>query len=646
MPGSDRQIGLQIEELAALPGRLLLGRLLARWHGAEWSHLYNGWDAATAEAEFAAMSVPGTIPTTWVAFDGFGRSPGDVMGSVTLALTDDLPGLEHLSPWLVSLFVHPDRRGAKVAAALIHRLMSEAGRMAIDRVHLFTAGQERYYLDRGWRTIQYAEAHGHPAAVMVRSTDLRAARRAVCSRWINDPDFDGAYSYLRRGATPEDRDSLHGAVDPRSHPGLYLAGEASSRRYPGTTHGAYFSGREVAQSLPADDPETGRVPVLVIGAGLAGLAAARTLHDEGRPVIVVEAKDDIGGRCHTDRSLGVPVHLGAAWLHGEHGHPLAALGAQGPATDWATSGQFILDHGPHDPTRALRADDVLHQRLAAVVADATRQLAPSTRPDSTVPMGTSGAGEDRSYAETAMTLLNELAEDPHFGLTPADVLLLGTWLRGEVESLYGAPWQDLSLLHGAEPYQLPGTDCLVGQPFDQLLGPLAEGIDVRTGTRATAVRAIPQDRTREPDHAPWMIEARWMVELAGPENQAAAGHPLIARSVIVTVPIGVLRSGRLGFEPPLPKPVRAALDRLGAGPVAKVCFRYEQAFWEPLRSFWLAGPEPPPFGLWFDVSALAGVPMLCAFAVGDAARWAEAASEDELCRKADELLRRSRVGRS
>jgi monoamine oxidase len=116
------------------------------------------------------------------------------------------------------------------------------------------------------------------------------------------------------------------------------------------------------------------------------------------------------------------------------------------------------------------------------------------------------------------------------------------------------------------------------------------------------------------------------------------GPPLRASAVIVTIPVGVLRTGRVIFEPPLPPRVQQALQGLDAGPVAKVFFRFDQAFWAPHWAFWLAGPQPPTFGLWVDVSDLAGRPTLCAFAVGEDARWAEAATEDERCRRADELL--------
>jgi renalase len=57
---------------------------------------------------------------------------------------------------------------------------------------------------------------------------------------------------------------------------------------------------------------------LVIGAGMAGLSAARDLVDAGRNVIVLEARDRIGGRVYTNRTIaGVPVELGAEFIHGD-----------------------------------------------------------------------------------------------------------------------------------------------------------------------------------------------------------------------------------------------------------------------------------------------------------------------------------------
>ena len=62
--------------------------------------------------------------------------------------------------------------------------------------------------------------------------------------------------------------------------------------------------------------------IIVIGAGMAGISAGRTLQDAGQDVTLLEARARVGGRTHTDRSLGNHVDLGASWIHGFDGNPM------------------------------------------------------------------------------------------------------------------------------------------------------------------------------------------------------------------------------------------------------------------------------------------------------------------------------------
>ncbi len=77
--------------------------------------------------------------------------------------------------------------------------------------------------------------------------------------------------------------------------------------------------------------ETAEVDVVVVGAGMAGLGAAAALRDAGRRVVVLEARDAIGGRVRTDRVLGVSFDLGASWIHGTEGNPVTTLAEQAGA---------------------------------------------------------------------------------------------------------------------------------------------------------------------------------------------------------------------------------------------------------------------------------------------------------------------------
>jgi choline dehydrogenase-like flavoprotein len=94
-------------------------------------------------------------------------------------------------------------------------------------------------------------------------------------------------------------------------------------------------------SAPAPGSTERNADVLVIGAGIAGLRAAEVLVSNGRRVIVLEARDRLGGRIYTDRSWGVPVELGASWIHGVENNPIAALaaakGIKTQATDYESN---------------------------------------------------------------------------------------------------------------------------------------------------------------------------------------------------------------------------------------------------------------------------------------------------------------------
>jgi polyamine oxidase len=86
---------------------------------------------------------------------------------------------------------------------------------------------------------------------------------------------------------------------------------------------------------------------IVIGGGFAGIAAANALRNASFEVVLLESRDRIGGRVHTDYSFGFPVDLGASWLHGVcEENPLAPIISRLGLPLYRTSGDdsVLFDH--------------------------------------------------------------------------------------------------------------------------------------------------------------------------------------------------------------------------------------------------------------------------------------------------------------
>lgn len=137
------------------------------------------------------------------------------------------------------------------------------------------------------------------------------------THWRNDPFSRGAYSTLLPGGTPRHRQVLGECLYGR----LVLAGEACNPKAPAMAHGAWDDGLRAADLALA----AGARQVIVIGAGCAGLAAARRLQAEGVDCVVLEARDRVGGRTHTVSLGEVRIDVGAAWLQQFNDNALAKL---------------------------------------------------------------------------------------------------------------------------------------------------------------------------------------------------------------------------------------------------------------------------------------------------------------------------------
>lgn len=327
-----------------------------------------------------------------------------------------------------------------------------------------------------------------------------------------------------------------------------------------------------------------RVDTVVVGAGVAGLTAARLLSRNGQRVVLLEARDRVGGRVWSHREGGVVTDLGASWIHGVTDSPVAAAAAAfGLRTVEFTVGGYqpysrpIAYYGPS----GVRLTDGEVERFVADIGAVDAELA---RLVAAMPPG-------RSYAEAAEAALAAQGWDAERAERVRE------YLRHRTEEQYGVRIDELDA-HGLDDDLIDGDEVVFPDGYDALAAHLAKGLDVRLGHVVTSVR--------------WSSD--------GVEVTAGQGS-FTADRAVVTVPVGVLKSADFTIEPALPEPVAGALARLEMNAFEKVFLRFPSKFWDDeVYAVRQQGPNGAWWHSWYDLTAVHGAPTLLTFAAGPAAR--------------------------
>ena len=418
-----------------------------------------------------------------------------------------------------------------------------------------------------------------------------APTASVVTRWAADPFSRGSHSFARVGATSADRRVLAAPVGPQ----LFFAGEATSEDHPSTVHGALLSGRRAAREVTAAARPGARV--LVVGSGMAGLAAAVHLDVQGYRVTVLEARGRLGGRIATNRVLGAPVELGAIWVHGVDGNPVTAIADHIGATRVGTNYGRAVRYGANGRVLspgAVRAVDAGYDRALQAADHGRAQLAGD------LPLGTA---LDNSR--------------PYRGADPVLRQRLACVVNTSIEQPRGADVAELSLLHWDEGHGFAGADDVLRAGFDQIVDHAARDLDVR---RRTVVERIGYDRT-------------------GVTVSTTAG-PFAADHAVITLPLGVLRAGAVTFDPPLPDAKADAAAALGSGVVNHVALRFPRVFWDahaPLLDH--VDTTPGRWSRWLNVAAYTGAPILLGLSSGSYALQLEAQTDETIVADALGVLR-------
>lgn len=293
--------------------------------------------------------------------------------------------------------------------------------------------------------------------------------------------------------------------------------------------------RPAAASTPPD------ADVIIIGAGAAGLAAARALEAQRRAVLVLEARDRVGGRVRTlrDPQLPVPIELGAEFLHGAPERLFALAAEAGEVACEVDGVRWRIGEG-----RVSTLPD-FWERLGRVMHRVREEM-----PDADGPL--------RQAVRDALGR-RELVDERKLALQFIQGFHAADPARASAKTLVeDGPWDD-------EPSRRMHR---VLGGYDRLLQQLATPL--RGEIRLNAVV----------EHVAWRpgeVRVRY-------RDAADVRHAAVARAVVVTVPVGVLQAprgakGHITFAPAIPA-LRSALRGVGSGDVVRIAVQVREPFWE------------------------------------------------------------------
>jgi len=297
--------------------------------------------------------------------------------------------------------------------------------------------------------------------------------------------------------------------------------------------------------------------VIIIGAGAAGLACARDLSGRGKRVCVLEARDRAGGRIDTRRidGLPLPIELGAEFIHGENETTFAIVDAAALAAYQLPDTHCWSRNGKWSPIG----------NFWATMAKVRRPIA-------------------------------RLRRDVSF-----DEYLRSRKLTPRIREM---AWNFVEGYHAAHADRISAR---VLAASDDELNESPKQFRIQNGY--SAVIDVLTTQCGELRLGTTVTDVTWS------KNEVVVNDTFRAKKLVVTIPIGVWKSGTIRFDPPLAEKERV-LTKLDAGHVVKIIFRFREPFWDASLNFLHTNDRRVP--TWWTAAPMRA-PILTAWSGGHAA---------------------------
>jgi monoamine oxidase len=344
-------------------------------------------------------------------------------------------------------------------------------------------------------------------------------------------------------------------------------------------------------------PSADKKRVIVIGAGIAGLAAARKLQSNNCEVVVLEARERIGGRIWTsDKWKETPLDLGASWIHGVEKNPLTELADQIEADRVATSYDRSIIYNTSGKPLTSKEEKQLRELQKKI----SKAISKAQESDTDISI--------RKAIEPITGSFEESSEEHRF---------INFLLNGEIEQEYAGSSEKLSAHWYESEEGFEGDDALFTLGFATITESLAKGLYIELG------------------HV--VKEIQWHQPLLRVITQKSE---FVADCLVVTVPLGVLQAKRVRFVPELPEAKLLAISKLGMGVLNKCYLRFETAFW-PKDVDWIEyiSEKPGEWTEWVSFMRTSDAPVLLGFNAADQGKKIDQWTDQQIVASAMQTLK-------